>query len=815
MAILLAGNTAVGETDNGNFNVVSVTSNGYIEIPDTVFSVNANSNAFISATAAGVTINNAMWSWWIKPLILRDRNASNHWTYACFTQSNGAVGVSITNHNTAVSTQYTITPANAFAKDDHNASAVVTGNNKAYIFIQGRTANANILNPNNMYYIEFNEGESPAGKNLTNVTFSTAPTATASFYPNAFNANGKFILLGRQQTAATANQWLAVVGDYPVANLSTPRGLFRSTFTWPYFALRRSFADRDVINFALGWHPYDSTSNNNIYFGKILRNGNTAPWDVFSNNSVVGNLTTGSGLPLSEANLELVFTNTGGNNSVRLFDSHDDAVAFGTFDKKVNKIQYKMAYKIGGVWRIKLVCDGGNPFHGVQVRDYYGGMAISERDRFTVTVSAEFDNQWEIREYKSTDSGNNWILVDATQANQYEVAGRPMDEVLSEDSHINSYAGQLGSFSWFGTYDGTDFTTFSTNIASTRLLSTNRGDTSIDANQRGYFSTIDTLTSNGYFEVLSPGLSFGYAAGGLTNNPAPTTTNIIEKYPFAVDSNATDVADLTSQIRGAAGISSSTNGYVAGGQFSTSLSPPSTTTNIDRFPFAADVGATKVGNLTIAKIFPSGHQSSTHGYATLGQTQSPGGTATGFLTTIEKFPFSADIIQTTSTASLTQARFGAAGQSSSVSGYASGGGIPPSPAIPNVTTVDKFPFASDTNGTLVGDLSQARRVAGGQYSTTHGYATGGGHPAGPVFFSAVIDKFAFATDGNATNIGNLTQARRITSGQSSLVSGYTAGGSDAPIFLNTIDKFPFSADANATDVGDLTQTKTDPTGLQG
>jgi hypothetical protein len=193
-----------------------------------------------------------------------------------------------------------------------------------------------------MYYIEFSEGENPTSKNLVNVTFSTAPTATASFYPNAFNANGKFILLGRQQVLNTANQWLAVTGDYPVANLSTPKGLFKSIYTWPYFALRRSYADRNIINFAQGWHPYDSTSNNNIYFGKILRNGNTAPWDVYANNAVIGNLTDGTGLPFDEADFELVFTNSGANNSVRLFDVHDDAVAFGTFNKLVNIIQYKV-----------------------------------------------------------------------------------------------------------------------------------------------------------------------------------------------------------------------------------------------------------------------------------------------------------------------------------------------------------------------------------------------------------------------------------------------------------------------------------------
>ena len=40
------------------------------------------------------------------------------------------------------------------------------------------------------------------------------------------------------------------------------------------------------------------------------------------------------------------------------------------------------------------------------------------------------------------------------------------------------------------------------------------------------------------------------------------------------------------------------------------------------------------------------------------------------------------------------------------------------------------------------------------------------------------------------------------------VSGYTSGGLDSPgVNVNTIDKFPFAADGNATDVGDLTQAR--------
>jgi hypothetical protein len=65
-----------------------------------------------------------------------------------------------------------------------------------------------------------------------------------------------------------------------------------------------------------------------------------------------------------------------------------------------------------------------------------------------------------------------------------------------------------------------------------------------------------------------------------------------------------------------------------------------------------------------------------------------------------------------------------------------------------------------------------------------------------------IDKHPFATDANATDVGDLTGNRYQLSGQSSTTNGYTAGG-NVPPNTNIIDKFPFSTDANATDVGDL------------
>ena len=51
-------------------------------------------------------------------------------------------------------------------------------------------------------------------------------------------------------------------------------------------------------------------------------------------------------------------------------------------------------------------------------------------------------------------------------------------------------------------------------------------------------------------------------------------------------------------------------------------------------------------------------------------------------------------------------------------------------------------------------------------------------------------------------------------GQSSTVSGYNSGGNRAGEFGLTIDKFPFAADANATDVGDLTVARSELAGQQ-
>lgn len=296
------------------------------------------------------------------------------------------------------------------------------------------------------------------------------------------------------------------------------------------------------------------------------------------------------------------------------------------------------------------------------------------------------------------------------------------------------------------------------------------------------------------------GENYGYSTGGHNPSGYSTGANVIEKYSFSSDGNATDVGDLTISQEGSAGQSSATHGYHVIGQ-------PSPSADINKFSFASDGNATNIATTFLANVRENtGHSSETNGY-------SSGGYPTTFQNTITRFPF-AEETTTVDVGDLSLSVNGAAGQSSQTHGYSSTG----EPTTTPHTRIDKFAFASDGNATNVGDTTQQRSGPAGQNSSTHGYTSGGDqYSTNPsVRNSDIIDKFPFAADGNSTDVGDLTITRGfIMGGSSSTSSGYSAGGRQIPSpYHNVIDKFPFASDANATDVGDMTAAREKTSGQQ-
>ena len=320
--------------------------------------------------------------------------------------------------------------------------------------------------------------------------------------------------------------------------------------------------------------------------------------------------------------------------------------------------------------------------------------------------------------------------------------------------------------------------------------------TVIDAEGNLVIENLYVDTDSVTFATQSQGLSSGYASGGGT----PPNSNIIDKFPFSSDANATDVGDLTVARDHIAGQSSSANGYASG-----SGAPAQPEDVIDKFPFASDANATDVGDLSQARFGPAGQSSTANGYSSAGRGPSP----SAKYKTVDKFPFAADA-NATDVGDLTTNNQNQAGQSSTTHGYNSGGyGHPANPSGSPLNVISKFTFSSDANATDVGDLTQARSGPVGQSSTGSGYTSGGSVPTESPTSVGTIDKFPFSSDANATDVGDLSVVRKLASGQSSTANGYTSAGSDPPPYAhyNIIDKYPFSSDANASDVGDLTDAR--------
>ena len=192
----------------------------------------------------------------------------------------------------------------------------------------------------------------------------------------------------------------------------------------------------------------------------------------------------------------------------------------------------------------------------------------------------------------------------------------------------------------------------------------------------------------------------GYAMGGAANYNL--VVNVIDRFPFSVEANSTDVGDLQAAANFILGNNSSENGYAAGGQ----NYPGSPTDMIQKFPFAsATTNATDTGgNLLTSRPFNDhGQQSETHGYVAGGNP---------ITNVIEKFTFAIDG-NSTDVGDLTITTRWGASASSAAHGY-SLGGYTPSPGYHNV--IQKFSTSSDQNATDVGDLTVARDLGvGAQY----------------------------------------------------------------------------------------------------
>jgi len=285
------------------------------------------------------------------------------------------------------------------------------------------------------------------------------------------------------------------------------------------------------------------------------------------------------------------------------------------------------------------------------------------------------------------------------------------------------------------------------------------------------------------------GTAFGYQSGSV-GSPLGVL-NTIQKYTFPADNNSTDVADLLAAGYGQAGSNSSTHGYAAGGR------TPSYSNVIQKFPFSVEDNATDVGDLNANRAYAAGISSPDHGYAA-------GGLQPPYTSTNYKYAFASDG-NSTSVGPIGTNRAFPVGNCTDTTGYILGGRSPS-----YLSSTVKFPFASDTpyspSGTLI--IGTGYVSDHGQNSATDSYLSGGRSPS----YFRNIQKMPFASEGSYSTVGNLLAALAFQNGNSSDANGYinagNASGPSAPLvggagYKDIIQKFPFASDGDASDVGDL------------
>ena len=214
-----------------------------------------------------------------------------------------------------------------------------------------------------------------------------------------------------------------------------------------------------------------------------------------------------------------------------------------------------------------------------------------------------------------------------------------------------------------------------------------------------------------------------------------------------------------------------------------------TRNHIQKYSYTADANATDVADLTYAAQGPQGGRSKTYGYCAGGEPS---------LDTINKFSF-ADGTDATDIGNLTVGRslWGGQGASSGDAVYWHGG----EHGASRSNVIDKRITSSDGDASDVGNLTTVKYGAAGASSDTHGYALGG-YTNGTRYDT--VERYAFASDGNAVDTTqDLTEAVNNPFGSNSTTHAYAAGGAPASGYSQLIKKLAFNSSADATNIGNL------------
>ena len=242
-----------------------------------------------------------------------------------------------------------------------------------------------------------------------------------------------------------------------------------------------------------------------------------------------------------------------------------------------------------------------------------------------------------------------------------------------------------------------------------------------------------------------------FISAGAANNYDTT----IETFAFASDGACTNWADMAAHTQYGYGCGSSDKdggyGYLNGGRRTSGSGPSYTTNKVSRFPFASQSNATNIGTLQMWQDCPGNTVDRVNGYANYHGGHDAGANSTPSYNYRYAFSSSVSSSQFSNMLAGNWHYYGE-GSQSATDGFLAGG-YEPSTANYTAAQIQQHSFASLSNSALWGSLTHGRYGSACHSSPDHGWSTHG--MAGSGWNQNCLDKFSFASAGNSTDVGDM------------------------------------------------------------
>ena len=292
-------------------------------------------------------------------------------------------------------------------------------------------------------------------------------------------------------------------------------------------------------------------------------------------------------------------------------------------------------------------------------------------------------------------------------------------------------------------------------------------------------------------DTAQRGRGRGVFAGGYTSVPADAALKRI--YYIEIDSMGTsaEFGDTNKAAAwGQSGCSSSTRGLITGG------TNPANLNTIDYITIATTSNALDFGDLSVTHGYTASCSNNTRGLTGGGRGNSP----TQRLAQIDY-----NTIATTGNGidfgDLTQSRMGLGAVASSTRGVFTGGNGSPADPSTVYNNIDYVEFATTGNATDFGDMTDEHTYHGSCSSSTRGIIYGGVTSYGPTVTTDIIEYLTIASTGNGTDFGDVRDDGAHAHGTSNGIRGVFAGGVNP--YRNSIDFITITTTGNGVDWGDL------------